>query len=689
MLNKTNTKKKILQSYTKRISNIILFLIVTVPIVFCAFTILVPEFTTYAAPTSGGSSTISLSVTDPVVNFHFTSSENSSSAFKQATTSISYSSGNQTGVSIYASSIDENTSLKHSQSSISEEIASISLPQSGVISSPKTWGYRTHTGPAGSWNAIPKASAPTLITNSSSAGTGNVSIDFGIKSSPDLPPGAYSKKLIFTAITNYVPTTAVFLPGPQFNDIFKNTGYIFNQAEYFKKADSLPASTPWWSASIPSSQRQIYLWISNDSKTIYWWSDADIVYMNEDASSMFRNINRGAVNMKEIDISGINTSRVKNMAKMFQADYNIYEKIILGDIDTSNVENMSEMFASYGNYFPGREVEPLDLSRFNTSKVKDMRNMFAGTHSPVIDLTHLDTSNFENMRGMFSENYNVKKINLAGLNVKKVHTVTNMFNNSIYNQTALKEIDMSGWQLDLVTDLSALFASLVKLESINLSNFSAKNAINMVRMFHNCSSLKELNLSTFAIEKVVYMDAAFRDLDSLERINLSGLNTSSVKSMSQMFMNDRTANLVNLDLSSFDTSNVTNMYGMFWGQIKLQNLNLSSFNTQRVQNMSYMFYKAMQSPVNGVLDISTFSTEQLTNYDDMFDYSKVRTIYVSNRFIITPYPPYQNPFAETTNLVGGNGTTWTSQITFPLIHYSSRYAHIDAPGNPGYFTQKP
>lgn len=326
MLNKTNTKKKILQSYTKRISNIILFLIVTVPIVFCAFTILVPEFTTYAAPTSGGSSTISLSVTDPVVNFHFTSSENSSSAFKQATTSISYSSGNQTGVSIYASSIDENTSLKHSQSSISEEIASISLPQSGVISSPKTWGYRTHTGPAGSWNAIPKASAPTLITNSSSAGTGNVSIDFGIKSSPDLPPGAYSKKLIFTAITNYVPTTAVFLPGPQFNDIFKNTGYIFNQAEYFKKADSLPASTPWWSASIPSSQRQIYLWISNDSKTIYWWSDADIVYMNEDASSMFRNINRGAVNMKEIDISGINTSRVKNMAKMFQADYNIYEK---------------------------------------------------------------------------------------------------------------------------------------------------------------------------------------------------------------------------------------------------------------------------------------------------------------------------------------------------------------------------
>lgn len=688
MLNKTNINNKILQSYTKRISNIILFLIITVPIVFCAFTIIVPELTTYATPTSGGSSTISLSVTDPVVNFHFTSSENSSSAFKQATTSISYSSGNQTGISIYASSVDENTSLKHFQSSVSEEIASISLPQSGVISSPKTWGYRTYNGPAGSWNAIPKASTPALITSSSSAGSGNVSIDFGIKSSPDLPPGTYSKKLIFTAIANRVPTTAVFLPGPQFYQIFKNPSYLFNQVEYFKKADSLPASTPWWSASIPTSERQIYVWLSNDSKTIYWWSDADIVYMNEDASEMFRDINGGAKKMKEIDISGINTSRVKNMSKMFQADYNIYEKIILGDIDTSNVENMSGMFASYGNYSIGQEVETLNLSRFNTSKVKNMSGMFMGTHSPVIDLTHFDTSNVEDMSHMFRNNHTLKRVNLAGLNVKKVRNVTNMFTSSSISETALKEINMSGWQLDQVTDLGGLFESLVKLESINLSNFSAKNALSMRNTFFNSTSLKELDLSTFTIEKVKNMEGTFRNLDSLERINLSGFNTSSVTSMFQMFMNDRTANLVNLDLSSFDTSNVTDMSYMFSGQIKLQNLNLSSFNTQRVQTMQNMFYKAMQSPVNGVLDISTFSTEQLTNCEGMFDYSKVRTIFVSNRFIITPYP-VKNLFAETTNLVGGNGTTWTSQITFPYIHYSSRYAHIDAPGNPGYFTQKP
>ena len=67
---------------------------------------------------------------------------------------------------------------------------------------------------------------------------------------------------------------------------------------------------------------------------------------------MFRDINGGAKKMKEIDISGINTSRVKNMSKMFQADYNIYEKIILGDIDTSNVENMSGMICIIWQFTP-------------------------------------------------------------------------------------------------------------------------------------------------------------------------------------------------------------------------------------------------------------------------------------------------------------------------------------------------
>ena len=40
-------------------------------------------------------------------------------------------------------------------------------------------------------------------------------------------------------------------------------------------------------------------------------------------------------------------------------------------------------------------------------------------------------------------------------------------------------------------------------------------------------------------------------------------------------------------------------------------------------------------------------------------------------------------FMTNTNLVGGNGTHYV----YP--NNSSQYAHIDAPGNPGYFTQKP
>ena len=43
----------------------------------------------------------------------------------------------------------------------------------------------------------------------------------------DLISGTYSKKIVFTSITNYVPKTATFISGQSFNNIVKklNTNY--------------------------------------------------------------------------------------------------------------------------------------------------------------------------------------------------------------------------------------------------------------------------------------------------------------------------------------------------------------------------------------------------------------------------------------------------------------------------------
>ena len=183
------------------------------------------------------------------------------------------------------------------------------------------------------------------------------------------------------------------------------------------------------------------------------------------------------------------------------------------------------------------------------------------------------------------------------------------------------------------------------------------------------------------------MYGMFSDMESLQTINLSGFNTSNVESMAYMFHMTNVAAgppITSLDLSSFDTSKVTNMERMFSGLTNLQNLNLSSFDTRNVTNMEAMFYNTFVTHPNGVLDISSFDTSRVNNMTSMFYYMKVKTIYVSPSFVTNSL--YQQPsllFLNMSNLTGGNGTTYASP------NNTSNFAHIDAPGNPGYFTRKP
>lgn len=204
-------------------------------------------------------------------------------------------------------------------------------------------------------------------------------------------------------------------------------------------------------------------------------------------------------------------------------------------------------------------------------------------------------------------------------------------------------------------------------------------------MFADASKLADLDLSSFDTSKVTNMHGMFYNMGSLNNINLSSFNTSNVTNMSEMFYMPVTKPPIsNLDLSSFNTSNVTNMFRMFQGMSNLVNLNIQSFDTKKVTNMISMFYSAFMDPQNSTLDLSSFDTRNVTDMGGMFFFSKLKTIYASPSFVttaITASP--NNPFMNNTNLVGSNGTQYISP------NNSSQYAHIDVPGNPGYFTQKP
>lgn len=647
-------------------------------LIFFITTLLFSQIKTFAAPgtSPAGFGILAFSVNKPTIDLHFTNSEIQSNAFKYDDVVLWCNAPDPAGFSVLLSSIDEDTSLKHSEPSVTTQIPSITAPQFGNISTPQTWGYRMPDRAAEGWKPIPKNSNPDIIYTNNGGAT-KVFAQFGVKASSNLPSGVYSKQVVFTLVANHVPTTATLKPGKAFRFTANSLGRSSGIKE-FKKASSAPApGTSTEIVSTTDSEMPAYLWYDAPSKTIFWWSDADTVYANEDSNAMFSDLG----DVDRIDMTGINTSRVKDMSWMFHSYENLYKHIELDSFDTSNVENMSYMFATRG-IKTMENIDPIDFSRFNTSKVKNMEGMFVNSFLPSLDIRNFDTSNVENMKRMFDGLKNIRNLDLSGWNVKKVNNIQLIF----ARLDKLQSLNLSGWQMDSVTSMQAMFIALFDLTSLNLTGFTTKNVTDMSNMFVDVRKLADLDLSSFDTSKVTDMGNMFNNMGSLNNINLSSFNTSNVTNMGGLFLMDLSMNppISRLDLSNFDTSNVTNMHRMFQGLPNLTELKIQSFNTKKVKDMQGMFLRSFMNPANGILDISNFDTRNVIAMTNMFSLSKLKTIYASPSFVttaITVSP--SNPFMSNTNLVGGNGT----QYVYPKN--GIQYAHIDAPGNPGYFTQKP
>jgi len=637
-----------------------------------------PIKNTHAAP--GGPTTISASYDASSVDFHFTSTDLANSAFKQGAVTATVSTNNPTGFTFYISSTDEDTDLKHTSPSSMAKIPSIgtSLVESNFTVG--SWGYSSD---AISFNPIPKASAPSAILTTNNNASQRIVVNFGVKASPSLESGTYTKQILLTATTNFTPSEATFLTGIQFRTIISDLERSGAMRE-FKRSTTLPANlTSARVVSSSDSYRVIYAWY--DSGIIYWWSDADTVYMNENASGMFfftankinhflsDNFNTSNVEdmsfmfyntatsngdySEILNAPGFSTKNVKNMSNMFRGTQ--ATSINLSGLDFSNVEDMSHMLE-------GSNLTSLNLTGLHIPKVKDMSYFVAGTKlSDYSVLAALDTSNVENMSGMFSAIRNVSHFIFPNINMSSVNNMSEMFAMSKFSSMDLTAINTSN-----VVDMSRVFACMPELTSLNLSTFRTQNVRNMSEMFSQKISTTELGTCDTTIE------------NKLQNLNLSNWDTRNVENMSKMFY--EASKLTQLDLSNLNTSNVTNMSGMFNGTRGLTSLNISSFDTRRVVDMTAMFYMSMVNNLDGTLDVSSFDTHSVINMASMFFGMKVKTIYASNLFITNQVNNSAYMFAGCFRIRGGNGTTFVNSNP-----KDKTYARIDAPGAPGYFTLKP
>ena len=468
-------------------------------------------------------------------------------------------------------------------------------------------------------------SAARFYTDTVAAGDSKkYNLRFWIKedaNSVDVADKLYSSKITVraTAINNY--SEATMISGSEFNKAIKGLSGDANPSIYSTNTSIMDIKR---SLTAPKeSDNTVLVSVSASPKPVYAWfdegiiylySEANMIYMNSSAAYMFRNLTK----VVSIDVSMFNTSKVRSMREMFNGVESLVE-LDLSHFDTSNVNDMTSMF------FQARKLANLDISGFNTAKVTNMTNMFYQLNAVrVLDVSHFNTSNVRNMNFMFSG----------------VHSVS--------------LIDVSHFDTQKVTNMNNMFAGMSKVENIDVSHFDTSNVTDMHSMFYGMRSLTAIDLSNF--------------------------DTSKVTDMSSMF--NYTSNLVSLDLSNFDTSKVTNMNSMFYGDDKLINLNLSGFDTTNVINMGSMFTNASALEV---VDLVDFDTQNVTNMRGMFyNIPNLKTVYVSSKWTTDSVTDSNEMFLYDYNIVGGLGTVYNR------AHVDKEYARVDDPANgkPGYFTLK-
>ena len=170
----------------------------------------------------------------------------------------------------------------------------------------------------------------------------------------------------------------------------------------------------------------------------------------------------------------------------------------------------------------------------------------------------------------------------------------------------------------------------------------------------------------------------YNDRTSITSIKI-GSYTKVAFSMAYWFKG--CTNLVEVDFANLDTSKSKSMIGLFDGDSKLETIkNIDNFDVAKSITMASMFQGCSSLTE---LNLSSFNTSKINAYNNMFkNCNNLRTIYVSDKFVIQNEFGSQDMFLNCTSLVGGAGTTYDAN------HIDKEYARIDDPehGKAGYFT---
>ncbi|EDN9387228.1 BspA family leucine-rich repeat surface protein [Listeria monocytogenes] len=331
--------------------------------------------------------------------------------------------------------------------------------------------------------------------------------------------------------------------------------------------------------------------------------------------------------LESVRIEQCNLSGVTSFRSAFEGQLAL-EKVIIRDNyypTTPTLRTTENMFLGCYN------LREFDVSGLDTRAVTNMRAMFQNcTSLEELDVSNFDTSSVTTMQNMFQNCTSLEELDVSNFDTRSVTSMAYMF----YRSAGLKELDVSHFNTSSVTTMQGMFYDCSSLEELDVSHFDTRSVTTMTFMFLNCANLEELDVSNFNTRSVTSMTYMFGGCTSLKELDLSNFNTSSVTAMYNMFQN--CTSLEELDLSNFNTSSVTNMAYMFQNCTALKSLYLDNFTTAKTMtdmfigttSLTYLFVSHNFKDFNGVENTNWFDEKNGVQFSNL---SQLQTYHQQQR----------------------------------------------------------
>ena len=427
--------------------------------------------------------------------------------------------------------------------------------------------------------------------------------------------------------------------------------------------------------------------------------------------------------------SEVHTGKLENVYRMFYlASY--LESISPINLDTHNVTSMEDMFrgvsssrtglleitlgpqftltntAKANAMFYDSRPKKISFSSFNAPELVNMEYMFASSAVQEIDLSNnIYTPKLNNITKLFSNDVYLSKISEINFNTDNITSMREIFFQAgaerkeaefnfgsqfsfnkttetyrMFGEAGAKKIKFANFNAPELTSMESMFEKSKVKEVSFPSNTNTPKLTNIYAVFSNSTDFEENYVMHFPIttEKLENMSYAFYKFTG-ETVDLSNFDTRNLTTMAFAF---RGSKIKNLDFSNKNLESMVDMTHAFSFCQKLQSINLSG---TRTSNKLKKLEETFGSSTMDVVDLSGFDTSGVTTVIYLFETApNIKTIYVSEKFVIDPSIPDKDMFEADTKLVGGQGTTYNNS------YMRKEYARIDDPSNgkPGYFTYK-